>query len=125
MIKIDPAEIKGPWDKGYVLDKHTISSTMIGYNEFGHPEFDTLRSPLGELIYRLKYKNDKTVVPTIAETIAQFVREKGMQIDVIVAVPPSKQRPMPPLFEIVEALGKLLGVPPIQRPSLKPNARHQ
>ena len=26
---------------------------MIGYNEFGHPEFDTVRSPLGELVYRV------------------------------------------------------------------------
>jgi len=30
--------IKGSWDQGYVLDVHTISSTMIGCNEFGHPE---------------------------------------------------------------------------------------
>jgi len=61
MIEIHPKEIKGAWDKGYVLDLHTISSTMIGYNEFGHPEFDTVRSQLGELVYRLKYKSDKAV----------------------------------------------------------------
>lgn len=36
MIGIDPQEIKGAWDQGYVLDVHTISSTMIGYNEFGY-----------------------------------------------------------------------------------------
>lgn len=52
-LEINPKEIKGSWDVGYVLDVHTISSTMIGYNEFGHPEFDTQRSPLGELVYRL------------------------------------------------------------------------
>ena len=111
MIEIDPKEIKGPWDKGYVLDKHTISSTLIGYNEFGHPEFDTQRSELGELVYRLKYKGDKTTVTPIAEAIAEFVKKIGLDIDVIVAVPPSKQRLTQPLFEIVEALGKLLEVP--------------
>ena len=56
MINIHPKEIKGSWDQGYVLDAHTISSTMIGYNEFGHAEFDTLRSELGEMVYRLKYR---------------------------------------------------------------------
>ena len=55
-IEIHPQEIKGEWDTGYVLDVHTISSTMIGYNEFGHPEFETQRSSLRELVYRLKYR---------------------------------------------------------------------
>jgi hypothetical protein len=27
---------------------------MIGHNAFGHPMFDTTRSPLGELLYKLK-----------------------------------------------------------------------
>jgi hypothetical protein len=35
MIEIHPKEIKGSWDQEYVLDVHTVSSTMIGYNEFG------------------------------------------------------------------------------------------
>jgi hypothetical protein len=46
-LEIHPKEIKGAWDVGYVLDLHTISSTMIGYNEFGHPESDTQTSPPG------------------------------------------------------------------------------
>jgi len=67
-LEIQPREIKGSWDAGYVLDRHTISSTMIGYNEFGHPEFDTQRSQIGELVYRLKYKGDKSAIPLIVET---------------------------------------------------------
>ncbi len=50
MIEIHPKRISGSWDEGYVLDLHTISSTLIGHNEFGHPEFDTVRSELGELV---------------------------------------------------------------------------
>ena len=73
MIKINPKEIKGSWDQGYVLDVHTISSTMIGYNEFGHPEFDTLRSELGEMVYRLKYKGDKGVIAPVVEAIADLL----------------------------------------------------
>jgi len=29
VIEIHPKEIKGSWDQGYVLDVHTISSTMM------------------------------------------------------------------------------------------------
>jgi hypothetical protein len=33
-IDINPVKINGASDAAY-LDRHTISSTMIGYNEFG------------------------------------------------------------------------------------------
>ena len=39
---------------GFALDFHTFSSTFIGYNAFGHPEFETRRPPIGELLYNLK-----------------------------------------------------------------------
>ena len=109
-LRIDPKEIIGPWKQGYSLDRHTELSTMIGYNEFGHPEFDTLRSPLGELVYKLKYKQDKTVLEPIAETVAEFVREWGIQPEVVIPMPPSKQHAEQPLFMIVEALGRILSV---------------
>src|SRR4051812_14314191 len=110
MVNIDPKEIRGPWDRGYVLDRHTISSTMIGYNESGHPEFDTVRSELGELVYKAKYGADKTVAKPIAETVAGFVKGLGLSVDVIIPMPPSKQRLRQPLFEIAAALGELLAV---------------
>src|SRR5664280_178830 len=111
MIEIHPKEIKGSWDRGYVLDRHTISSTMIGYNEFGHPEFDTQRSELGELVYRLKYKRDESVIESIAETTTQFLKTVGICPNVIVPMPPSKQRPAQPMFEISSALGRALNIP--------------
>ena len=112
MIEIHPKEIKGSWDQGYVLDVHTISSTMIGYNEFGHPEFDTVRSQLGELVYRLKYKGDKTVIPLVVETIVGFVNSWGIHPDVVVPMPPSKlQRPFQPVIEIAGELAQSLKVP--------------
>src|SRR6266852_3265223 len=107
MIEIHPKEIKGSWDQGYVLDVHTVSSTMIGYNEFGHPEFDTVRSQLGELVYRLKYKGDKTVMPAVVEVIGGFVNSWGIHPDVIVPMPPSKlQRSFQPVVEIAGELAK-------------------
>ena len=53
-VKINPHKLNGPWSDGSALDVHTTSSTMIGHNAFGHPVFDTTRSPLGELLYKLK-----------------------------------------------------------------------
>jgi competence protein ComFC len=112
MIEIHPKEIKGSWDQGYVLDVHTISSTMIGYNEFGHPEFDTVRSQLGDLVYRLKYKGDKTVIPTVVEAIVGFVNSWGIHPSVIVPMPPSKlQRALQPVIEIAGELAQSMKVP--------------
>jgi competence protein ComFC len=112
LMEIHPKEIKGSWDVGYVLDLHTISSTMIGYNEFGHPEFDTQRSPLGELVYRLKYKGDKSVLPSIIEAVVTFLKHLSIQPDVIIPMPPSKlQRPYQPVIEIASELSKGLQIP--------------
>ncbi len=118
-VEINPKEIKGAWDAGYVLDKHTISSTMIGYNEFGHPEFDTHRSPLGELVYRLKYKSDTSVLPPIVEIMQAFLANWEIKPDVIVPLPPSKQqRAFQPVIEIAKRLGVALKVP-VDTESLK------
>lgn len=112
MVEIHEKEINGAWDHGYVLDVHTVSSTMIGYNEFGHLEFDTVRSQLGELVYRLKYRNDKTVLDTISETTVKFVRDWGIHLDVIVPMPPSKvQRAFQPVIEIAQEMARSMGIP--------------
>jgi competence protein ComFC len=94
-----------------VLDVHTISSTMIGSNEFGHPEFDTVRSELGELVYRLKYKGDKTVIPFIVQAIVGFVHQWGIRPETVIPVPPSRlQRAFQPVIEIAKELAKALGI---------------
>ena len=84
---------------------------MIGYNEFGHPEFDTVRSELGELVYRLKYRSDKTVLSSIVDTAAEFVNGRKIHPEVLVPIPPSKvQRTFQPVVEIAIELAKSLGV---------------
>jgi len=105
VIEIHPKEIKGAWDQGYVLDVHTISSTMIGYNEFGHPEFDTVRSEMGELVYRLKYKGDKEAVSALLDTVVTFVENWAIHPDAVVPMPPSKvQRSFQPVVEVATDL---------------------
>jgi len=111
MIAIHPKEIRGSWDQGYVLDVHTISSTMIGYNEFGHPEFDSLRSELGEMVYRLKYKGDKDVIAPIVEAVGEFVKNWGIHPDAVVPMPPSKQRSFQPVLAIAGELARSMSLP--------------
>jgi len=55
MVEINPKIITGCWTEGFALDFHTLSSEFIGDDEYGHPQFDTKRSEIGELLYRLKY----------------------------------------------------------------------
>jgi hypothetical protein len=62
---IHPIKIEGNREIGYALDVHTKSSQLLGYDEFGRGVFDTERSQIGELLYRLKYRSDKSVIPDI------------------------------------------------------------
>lgn len=102
--------IRGAWHDGYALDDHTISSTYIGDNEFGHPVFDTQYTPLGELLFRLKSRSEGSVVDEIVELVAGFVEVTWKPaVTLIVPVPPSNTaRRAQPVFLLAEALGKRL-----------------
>lgn len=110
-MNLNPRRLGGAWDDGWTLDRHVNSSDFLGYNEQGHPQFETTRTQLGELLYRLKYKGDWTAVAPIAQAAANFVRDWNPGIDVIVPAPPSKQRHTQPLFQIAAELGQLLNLP--------------
>lgn len=112
ILKIDPIKVAGPWSDGYVLERrHTLSSEFLGHDSWGNPQFDTKRSDLGELIYRLKNRNEKQTVDSIAETAVAFIREWKPQCDMIVPMPPSRNRDTyQPVMEISTAIGNLLGV---------------
>ena len=74
MTSVNPRKIPGKWREGYVLDVHTIRSEFLGHDGYGHPVFDTERSEIGELLYRMKYKSDRSVVDEIADTVVEFLR---------------------------------------------------
>jgi len=89
-VEIHPRKIRGKWVEGYALDLHTTSSAFLGYDGYGHPQFETVRSELGELLYKLKYRADSLAVDSIAETAAEFLTEKWrVNVGRIVPVPPS------------------------------------
>jgi predicted amidophosphoribosyltransferase len=102
-------KIEGKWDVGYALDLHVESSDFLGYDEFGHPQYHTTRTEIGELVYKLKYGHDKTVLDDIIRIVRNSFTFKS--IDVIIPVPPSKtSRTFQPVVEIAKRLGKVLGI---------------
>jgi competence protein ComFC len=115
MVSINPQKLTGAWNEGFVLDIHTLSSTLIGYDEFGHEMFDTKRSALGELLYKLKYGTDKSVLNDILDTVAEFLLKKWkvvQSLDLIVPMPPSNiSRRSQPVLELARGLSSRTGVP--------------
>jgi competence protein ComFC len=110
MIKISPKKIKGEWVDGYALDFHTAGSVYIGDDEYGHPQFDTTRTSIGELLYRLKYGGDESVIEPIVTTAGNFVRSRSWPIDLIIPVPASRSRPFQPVVALAKRLAEELKV---------------
>ena len=110
MAEIHPKGIRGNWKEGFALDFHTLRSEYIGDDEYGHPQFDTTRSEIGDLLYRLKYKKDKSVLGEIVTTATEFIKSTNWALDLVVSVPPSRKgrafQPVPPVAKgIASALG--------------------
>jgi predicted amidophosphoribosyltransferase len=74
-------------------------------------QFDTTRSELGELLYKLKSKADETAASEIAEAAARFVKEWKPGVEIIVPVPPSSSRTVQPVVVLGNALSQLLNIP--------------
>ena len=111
MASYQERRILGKWREGFALDIHTLASIPIGHNEYGHMQFDTTRSELGELLYRLKFKNDETVIPEIADAAVAFVKEWNPGVEIMVPVPPSAHRALQPVLVLGNAISHKLDIP--------------
>lgn len=114
MINVSPIKLSGNWFEGFALGLHTISSEFLGYDEFGHEVFDTKRSEIGELLYRLKYKSDKSSLKEILDVTVNFLSNEwkiSRILDGILSVPPSISRTFQPVIEIARGISSKLLVP--------------
>ena len=111
MVEINPTRIPGRWSNGFTLDVHTTSSGLAGRDGYGHPQFASKRSELGELLYRLKFRGDKSVVSEIAEVVGTFAESYLPKVDLIVPVPPSTPRKEQPVILLARAIGERIGIP--------------
>src|SRR5208283_6045182 len=110
VIKFNPMKLAPtPWVEGYVLDYHTISSTPTGDPYY---RFDTKRTELGELLFRLKYRAAGSAnVTDIADTAEQFIRGWKPPIECVVPAPPSLTRRTQPAVEVARELAARLQLP--------------
>jgi predicted amidophosphoribosyltransferase len=111
-VKINIRRLRGPWVDGYALDFHTLGNTFLGHDSYGHPRFDTARSPVGDLLYRLKYRNDQTAIRELVEAVMMLWESWKPPIDAIIPVPPSNvNRKSQPVMVLATALADRLQVP--------------
>lgn len=114
MTNINPRKLHGGWFEGYALDLHTLSSEFLGYDAYGHPDFATKRSELGELLYKLKNKSDKSVIPHIIDAVVNFLNFEwkiSSKIEGIIPIPPSKTvRALQPVIELAKGISSAVGV---------------
>lgn len=118
-MEVNVRQIYGGWDLGYSLDKHTISSTPIGPNEWGHMQFDTIRPEAGEALFQLKYRSDFTQVIVIASQMYQSLSEYFSSANLIIPMPASRQRSRQPVIEIARELSRLMNIPCYEKLLLK------
>lgn len=111
-LEINPQRLRGPWAEGFALHVHSLSSTYLGDDQWGHARFRTTRSPIGEALYQLKYRRDLRAVAQLAGVAARFCREQWkLQADAIVAVPPSQARRAQPVALVAAAVAEALELP--------------
>ncbi len=124
VVKFNPMKLAPtPWVEGYVLDYHTISSTPTGDPYY---RFDTKRTELGELLFRLKYRAaGSAAVTDIVDTAEQFIRGWKPPIECIVPAPPSLTRKTQPVVEVARELAARLQLPLFEGAVVKVRATPQ
>lgn len=104
--------IPGAWKEGFVLDYHTLSSQIIGYDEYGHPCFNTVRTEIGELLFGLKYKGEQDNLSQLILASERFIAGRWRRlIEGIVPVPPSRRRLRQPVMALAEGIAATLHLP--------------
>ena len=108
VIKINPQKLDGNWRAGWALDLHTLQSSLLQDGRF-----DTQRTEIGELLYQLKYRNDKSKIKPIAEAAANFLKTRWIlkSLAAIIPVPPSIERDFQPVEELAKEIGKRVNLP--------------
>lgn len=110
-MDVNIKQIDGMWTLGYSLDKHTLSSTPTGYNEYGHMQFDTTRPEAGEALFQLKYRSDYSQVGAIANQLNTSFGQVFSSASLVIPMPASRTRNRQPVTEIATEYARLRGIP--------------
>ncbi len=118
-MEVNIQKINGNWDLGYSLDKHVLQSTYLGENQWGHAEFDTTRSEVGEALFLLKYRSDFTKIPVIADQMFKSLSQYFSTACLVVPMPASKQRDRQPVREIALKVAENMNIPCLENLLIK------
>lgn len=110
-MKVNIKQLYGTFNQGYALDKHSLYSTPLGPNEFGHMQWDTKRTEAGEAVYLLKYKQQRKHILPLAQAILSSIVPQLPQFSMIVPMPASNARVEQPVSAVANALGQLTSKP--------------
>jgi ATP-dependent DNA helicase RecQ len=96
-----PRQLFGPWQSGWALGFHSSFSGSTWQ-----------RSQVGEWTYRLKYKEDASVLPDLVAQALALAKTQPelLQVDVILPVPPSQPRSNDPVRLFAQALAQQTGL---------------
>jgi len=116
MIKINPTILlKGLWWEGYALDLHTVESKFEGFDLNEREKYNTTRTPLGELLYRYKYKHDLSVKDEIVAVAANYITSiwrLNPKINLVIPVPPYTEiAGFQPVHDLAVNIGQKIKVP--------------
>ena len=104
-------EIKGNWDLGVVVDKHSLHSVITGQNPWGHNTYDTVRTEVGEALFQLKYRLDWSKVYPLANCLFTLAYPRFERVGFIIPMPASTVRQRQPVTEIAQTLARLADKP--------------
>ena len=106
--------ILGSWNEGYAMDYHTTKSKPSEIDENGEViSWHTMRPPIGEELYRLKYWREKHRAEIISKPTIDLIKEKNSSwnLDVIIPIPPSDlDRAFQPVHEIAKFISQETGI---------------
>ncbi len=118
-MNVNLRKMHGPWNDGFSIDKHTLSSVYTGDNEYGHPTFDTTRTEIGECLYQLKYRHDYNKIPVIAHELSTVALSSFVFVSFVLPIPPSQHRTRQPVVEVSRQVAANMGIPCIENILLK------
>ena len=104
--------IRGPWNLGFVLDKHTLHSVHVGEWPNGRPKFDTTYTEVGEAVFQLKYRDNYGKVQPLIDALESVIKGQIKdKIDYIFPMPPSDlTRNRQPVFALAKKLAEQMNV---------------
>jgi len=116
--------LQGNWLAGLAFDLHTTESVHLGVDENGKDRFENKYTEMGELVHRLKYKNDQKALADILNLLDRI--NWRTKVDFIIPIPPTDQtRSFQPVAEIANGLGLRLGIPVLTQTLIKTSGGKQ